>query len=310
MHKDFLAISDYGRDELEHLLDLAEDIKSNRDKYSTSLKGKTLGMIFHKASTRTRVSFETGIYQMGGIGYYYGENQLQIGRGELISDTAQVLSRYLDAILIRTFSHSNVLSLAKFATIPVINGLTDYNHPCQALADLLTIWEKLKRIKGLTMTYIGDGNNMAASLLAACVTMDMNFNIVCPEKYNLTHEVWTRWEKKAIEQGVSIKMTPNLEDGVQGANIVYTDVWASMGQEEEQQVRLHEFKNYQVTNKVMKMADKDAIFMHCLPAHRGEEVSEDVIDGPQSIVFDQAENRLHAQKAIMYYLMKECQENK
>lgn len=307
MVKDFIALTDFSSAELAELLTLAKEMKANPEKYSNALKGKTLGMIFNKHSTRTRVSFEAGIYQLGGIGLFFGPGQLQINRGEPIADTARVLSRYLDGIMIRTFDHLDVEQLAEHASIPIINGLTDYNHPCQVMADLQTIKEKLGQLQGLTLAYVGDGNNMAVSLLFGCVKMGMNVSIVTPKDYALNNAVIDKISEEANEKGLTLQFTDQIENGVKGADVVYTDVWASMGQEEEQVLREKAFKDFTVDDKVMSWANKNAIFMHCLPAHRGEEVTASVIDGPQSVVFDEAENRLHAQKAIMYRLMQDKQ---
>jgi ornithine carbamoyltransferase len=304
MVKDFVALTDFSTKDLRKLLDLAHDMKKDPKEYRKALKGKTLGMIFEKHSTRTRISFEVGIFQLGGVGLFFGPNQLQIARGEPISDTAKVLSRYLDGIMIRTFKHSDVEGLAQHATIPVINGLTDYNHPCQVMADLQTIEEHFKRLEGLKLTYVGDGNNMAVSLLFGCVKMGMDVSLVSPKDYTVTDAAVKLIEAEAKEKGVKITLTDNIEEGVSGSNVVYTDVWASMGQESEQAKREKAFEGFCVNDQVMSWADKEAIFMHCLPAHREEEVSASVIDGPQSVVFDEAENRLHAQKAIMATLMK------
>ncbi|HLB58559.1 MAG TPA: ornithine carbamoyltransferase [Bdellovibrionota bacterium] len=304
MKKDFIALTDFTSKELEGMILLAEKMKKNPDKYRKSLQGKTLGMIFNKHSTRTRVSFEVGIFQLGGIGLYFGPGQLQLDRGESVSDTAKTLSRYLDGIMIRTFSHKDVEELAKHATVPVINGLTDFNHPCQIMADILTIKEKFKKLKGLKLVYLGDGNNVATSLLFGCVKMGIDITIISPKDYSLSPKIVKTIETEAKEKGVKILLTDNVKEGVLGANIVYTDTWASMGQEEEKLRRQEIFRPFAVNEKVMSSADKNAIFMHCLPAYRGSEVSQSVIDGPQSVVFDEAENRLHAQKAIMYTLMK------
>lgn len=302
--KDFIAISDFTSDEIRNLISLAEKIKKTPNEYRESLKGKTLGMIFNKHSTRTRISFEVGIFQLGGTGLFFGPGQLQLDRGEPIDDTAHVLSRYLDGIMIRTFNHNDVVNLAKYASIPVINGLTDYNHPCQVMADILTVKEKFGKTDGLKFTYVGDGNNMAVSIVAGCVKTGMHVAIVSPKDYTLPQQAVDVVKDEAKQKGIKITLTDSIEEGVSGANIVYTDVWASMGQEEEHAKRVKAFLSYQVTDKVMAFADKKAIFMHCLPAHRGEEVAASVIDGPQSVVFDEAENRLHAQKAVMYSLMK------
>jgi ornithine carbamoyltransferase len=305
MHKDFLSVADYSTEELKKLLDLAKQMKANPKEYREVLKGKTLGMIFEKNSTRTRVSFEVGIYQLGGVGLFFGPNQLQLSRGEPISDTAAVLSRYLDGIMIRTFSHQDVLDLAKYSTIPVINGLTDYNHPCQAMADMQTVIERFGKTEGLKLAYVGDGNNVAVSLLNACVKLGMHCSLVSPKKYTMPQVEVKKVQQEADKKKLKICLTENVEEGVAGAHVIYTDVWASMGQEKEREQRLRDFAGFTVDKKVMSYADKSAIFMHCLPAHRGEEVAVEVIDGPQSAIFDEAENRLHAQKAIMYQLMKD-----
>lgn len=304
MKKDFISLLDFSSQELTGLIELAEKMKKNPQEYREALKGKTLGLIFEKHSTRTRVSFETGIYQLGGIGFFYGPGQLQLDRGEPISDTAQVLSRYLDGIMMRTHEHSKVTNMAKYASIPIINGLTDFNHPCQVMADALTIKEKFGKFDGLKFAYVGDGNNMAFSLLAMCVKMGMHAAIISPAAYSLKKEDIEPILKEAKEKNLEITLTDNIEKGVKNANIVYTDVWTSMGQEAETQKRMKAFKGFCVDDKVMGWAASNAIFMHCLPAHRGEEVEASVIDGKQSVIFDEAENRLHAQKAIMYTLMK------
>ncbi len=305
MVKDFIALTDFSSKELGEFLSLAKEMKTHPEKFSAVLKGKTLGMIFNKHSTRTRVSFEAGIYQLGGIGLFFGPGQLQINRGEPIADTARVLSRYLDGIMIRTFDHQDVELLAEHASIPIINGLTDYNHPCQVMADLQTIEEKFGHLEGLTLAYVGDGNNMAVSLLFGCVKMGINVSIVTPKDYALDKSVIEKISDEANDKGLTLTFTDNMEYGVKDADVVYTDVWASMGQEEEQAHREKAFKDFTVDDKVMSYANKDAIFMHCLPAHRGEEVSASVIDGHQSVIFDEAENRLHAQKAILYTLMQD-----
>ena len=279
-------------------------MKEDPSNYSDSLRGKVLGMIFYKKSTRTRLSFEVGILQLGGFGIFISPDEMQVARGETLADTAKALSRYLDGIMIRTFAHEDVVELAQHATVPVINGLTDYNHPCQALADMMTIDEKFGQLRGKKLAYIGDGNNMALSLMVACIKFGMNISIVSPEKYSLNKEELHLSIKEAELKNIKILLTSNVEEGVSDADIVYTDVWASMGQDEERDLRVKEFAGYCVDSRVMSMAKNEALFMHCLPAHRGEEVSASVIDGKASIVFDQAENRLHLQKAILYKLMK------
>jgi ornithine carbamoyltransferase len=304
MKKDFLTLADFSSKELGGMVTLASQMKANPKNYHQTLGGKVLGMIFNKKSTRTRLSFEVGITQLGGAGIFISTQDTQTSRGETIADTAKVLSRYLDGIMIRTYEHSDAVEMAKHATIPVINGLTDYNHPCQALADMMTIKEKFGDLKGKKMAYVGDGNNMAISLMCACVKFDMDISIVSPEKYSLSPKDLPDVIQEADEKNLKVELTTNVEEGVAGSHVVYTDVWASMGQEEEAEKRVQDFSGYCVDSKMMSMAEKDAIFMHCLPAHRGEEVSADVIDGEASIVFDQAENRLHVQKAIMHQLMK------
>ena len=304
MKKDFLTLEDFTSEELDGMVKLAGQMKANPKNYRESLSGKALGMIFNKKSTRTRLSFEVGIIQLGGTGIFISIQDTQAARGETLSDTAKVLSRYLDGIMIRTYEHDDAIELAAHATIPVINGLTDYNHPCQALADMMTIKEKLGETKGKKMAYVGDGNNMALSLMCACVKFDMDISIISPENHALAPGILPNIEREAQEKNLKIQLTANTEEGLAGAHIVYTDVWASMGQEDEAEKRALDFVGYSVDERIMSMADKDAIFMHCLPAHRGEEVSAEVIDGGASVVFDQAENRLHAQKAIMHQLMR------
>lgn len=305
MKKDFISLLDYSTNELNKFIELAEKIKRDPKDYRKSLRGNSLGMIFTKSSTRTRISFEVGIFQLGGQGLYLGANDLQLARGETIYDTAKVLSRYLDGIMIRTYSHNDVVELAKESTIPVINGLTDYNHPCQVMADLLTIKEKKKKLEGLTLAYVGDGNNMTRSLLFGCMRMGMNVNVVCPKGYDLEEELAPIAEKLGKEHKCHARFTSDMKLGMEGVDVVYTDTWTSMGQENEREKRLKDLAAYEVNDHSMAYAKKDAIFLHCLPCHRGEEVSASVIDGPQSCVFDEAENRLHAQKAIMYKLMKD-----
>jgi ornithine carbamoyltransferase len=297
--RDFLANTDLTRQETARILDLAGEMKSGkyRDK---PLAGKTLGMVFAKSSTRTRVSFEVGTFQLGGHALFLSSRDIQLGRGEPIRDTARVLSRYLDGIMIRTFAQDDVVELGRFATIPIINGLTDLLHPCQLLADLLTIKENLGTWEGKTVAWIGDGNNMANSWIECAGLLGFELRLACPEGYEPNHEIF---EKNSKLTRLTITELP--EEAVQGAHVVNTDVFASMGQEGEADIRLQAFQGYCVDAKLMKMADPRAIFLHCLPAHRGEEVSEEVLEGPQSRVWDQAENRLHAQKALMAFLMGE-----
>ncbi|MBP1965828.1 ornithine carbamoyltransferase [Paenibacillus aceris] len=299
--KDFLALADYTPEEIEYLIHYGIELKRKqkaREPHAV-LAGKTLGMIFEKSSTRTRVSFEVGMYQLGGQALFLSKNDLQLGRGETVWDTAQTLSRYLDGIMIRTYEHRKVIDLARGATVPVINGLTDYAHPCQVMADYQTVLEKKGRLKGIKVAYIGDGNNMVHSLMVGASKLGMDFAIASPEGYDPDQEVIQNSKENAAQYGGSVLLTRDPREAIENADIVYTDVWASMGFEAEQQEREIAFKNYQINEDLVKYAKSDYLFMHCLPAHRGEEVSEGVIDGAHSIIFDQAENRLHAQKAIM-----------
>jgi ornithine carbamoyltransferase len=293
----FLAIPDFSRSELLAVFDLAARMKRG-DYREKPLAGKTLGMIFAKSSTRTRVSFEVGAFQLGGHALFLSSRDIQLGRGEPIRDTARVLSRYLDGIMIRTFDHGDVEELARYATIPVINGLTDLLHPCQVMADLMTVRESLGGWDGKVIAWIGDGNNMANSWLNAAGSLGFELRLACPEGYRPNPEIFRRNQAKT-----TITLTDDPREAARGADVVNTDVWASMGQEEEQAERVRAFQGYTVDEELMSTANRDAIFLHCLPAHRGEEVSEAVIEGQQSRVWDEAENRLHVQKAIMATLM-------
>ncbi|MGE5703600.1 MAG: ornithine carbamoyltransferase [Clostridia bacterium] len=299
--RDVLRIDEFSGEELSYLLQSAIQLKQmhkNGHLYQP-LKGKTLGMIFDKASTRTRVSFEVGMYQLGGLGMFMSGKELQIGRGEPISDTAKVLSRYLDAIMIRTYSHADVELLAEHATIPIINGLTDRFHPCQALADLLTILEHKGKLQGIKLAYLGDGNNVAASLVLAAATLGVEVRVATPKGYELEDEVAEKTKQLAAKSGANVILTTDPAEAAAGADVLYTDVWTSMGFEAENEIRLKAFADYQINEQIAKLADPNYLFMHCLPAHRGEEVTAGVIDGPNSVIFDQAENRMHAQKAIL-----------
>lgn len=297
MVRHFLAIPDFSKPELLELFDLAARMKRG-DYREKPLAGKTLGMIFAKSSTRTRVSFEVGAYQLGGHALFLSSRDIQLGRGEPIRDTARVLSRYLDGIMIRTYDHSDAEELARYGSIPVINGLTDLLHPCQVLADLLTVRENLGGWDGKVIAWVGDGNNMANSWIEAAGSLGFELRLACPEGYQPNPDILERnWRK------TKIVLTTDPREAVRGAHVVNTDVWASMGQEEEQEQRARAFKGYMVDDRLLQAADRKAIFLHCLPAHRGEEVSEDVIEGSQSRVWDQAENRLHVQKALMAMLI-------
>ncbi len=303
--KSLVSINDLSLEEIWQIFELSSSLKlkliSGEEHHL--LKGKTLGMIFSKPSTRTRVSFEVGIYQLGGIGMYFGPGDLQLKRSESIPDTAKVLSRYLSGIMIRTFDHQDVVDLAKHASIPVINGLTDLLHPCQVLTDLFTILEKKRTLKGLKLAYVGDGNNMAHSLLHGCSKVGMNISIASPEGYKPQKQIVENALKNAKSSGSKIEIVDDPAIAVKDADVIYTDVWASMGQESESEKRKKIFKNYQVNSSLVKHAKEDYIFMHCLPAHRGDEVTDEVADSPNSVIFDEAENRLHVQKAIMALLM-------
>ncbi|GAB4288667.1 MAG: ornithine carbamoyltransferase [Ignavibacteriaceae bacterium] len=303
--KSLISINDLSLEEIYEIFDVSQSLKLKQltGEPHRILEGKTLGMIFSKPSTRTRVSFETGIYQLGGIGMYFGPNDLQLGRSENISDTAKVLSRYLNGIMIRTFSHQDVIDLARFGSIPVINGLTDLLHPCQVLTDLFTILEKKRKLQGLKLAYIGDGNNMAHSLLYGCSKTGINISIASPSGYKPVKEIVENAKRNAKYMGSGIEILSDPVDAVKNADIVYTDVWASMGQESEAEERRKKFMKYQVNPSLVKHAKEDYLFMHCLPAHRGEEVVDEVADSENSVIFDEAENRLHVQKAIMALLM-------
>jgi ornithine carbamoyltransferase len=300
--RSFTRVANWSRDELLEVLDLADDLKRRQQAREEHhlLPGRSLGMVFQKPSTRTRVSFEVGIYQLGGTGLYLSAGDLQLGRGETIKDTAVVLSRYLDAIMIRTFAQSDVEELAANASIPVINGLTDSAHPCQALADVMTIRERFGRLEGLKVVYLGDGNNVCASLMIACAKLGMNFVAATPSDYRPDEEV------VRIARGASgpIELTDDPRAAVEGADVLYTDVWTSMGQEDERQQRLRDLAGFGIDSELVEQADDNAIVLHCLPAHYGEEITEEVLYGPQSAVWDQAENRLHAQKALMALVIR------
>jgi ornithine carbamoyltransferase len=303
--KHLISIHDLSPEEINEIFKLSKKLKVELKKgiQHHILKGKTLGMIFTKSSTRTRVSFETGMYQLGGYPIFLSAADIQLGRGETIYDTACVLSRYIDGIMIRTFSHSDVEDLAKYGTIPVINGLTDLMHPCQALADLFTVYEHKGELKGLKLAYVGDGNNVANSLLHACSKVGMDISVASPEGFKCDENVIKEAMETAGQSGSRIVLTSNPEEAVAGADAVYTDTWVSMGQESEKEQRIKTFMPYQINGKLFSIAKKDAVFLHCLPAYRGYEVTGEVIDGPRSVIFDEAENRLHVQKAVMVMTM-------
>src|SRR5881398_2563555 len=300
--RSFTRVADWSRDELLEVLDLADELKrlqQGREEHHL-LPGRTLGMIFQKPSTRTRVSFEVGIYQLGGTALYLSAGDLQLGRGETIKDTAVVLSRYLDAIMIRTFAQSDVEELAANASIPVINGLTDSSHPCQALADVMTIRERFGRIEGLKVVYLGDGNNVCASLMDACAMLGATFAAATPPGYEPAEEAL----RIARDAGGSVELTHDPDSAVPGADVLYTDVWTSMGQDDEREQRLRDLRGYGIDSGTVARAGAGAIVLHCLPAHYGEEITEEVLYGQQSAVWDQAENRLHSQKALLALVMR------
>lgn len=303
--KSFISNNDITIEETYQIFDLSRILKQRQltGEPHRLLEGKTLGMIFTKPSTRTRVSFETGIYQLGGMGMYFGPNDLQLGRSESISDTAKVLSRYLNGIMIRTFDHQDVIDLAKHASIPVINGLTDLLHPCQILADLFTILEKKRKLQGLKLAFIGDGNNVAHSLLHGCSLLGMNISVASPSGYKPNKQIVNEALTNAKFMGSKVEIVDDPVKAVRNADVIYTDVWASMGQEKEAEERKKKFTKYQVNSKLIMNAKEDYLFMHCLPAHRGDEVTNEVADSPNSVIFDEAENRLHVQKAIMALLI-------
>jgi len=303
--KDFIEIHDWTAAEVMEIFELAKEIKQKPKKFRDALEGQTLAMIFEKSSTRTRVSFEAGMFQLGGHALFLSSRDIQLGRGEPITDTAKVLSRYVDGIMARTFAHKTVTDLAENASVPVINGLTDLAHPCQVMTDYFTAWEKFGgELKGRKIAYVGDGNNMAHSLMFGAPKVGMDIAIATPAAYAPDANVTAQAQADAAAAGTKMILTNSIEEAVRDADIVETDVWASMGQEAEAEQRHRDFAGWIVDSALMAKAKPSAIFMHCLPAHRGEEVAADVIDSPQSVIFDEAENRLHVQKAIMVALMK------
>lgn len=307
MKKDFLAITDYSSQEIQHMLDLAVRLKKEHFSGGNEplFKGKTLAMIFQKPSLRTRVSFDMAMRQMGGDALYLSPQEIGLGQRESIADVARVLAGYVDVLMARVFDHKHVVELAKWADVPVVNGLSDYNHPCQGMADALTIIERFGSMKGLNVTYVGDGNNVAVSLMHVCALLGANFTLASPEGYDLTPEPIQIAEEIAARTGVSLHFMRDVHDAVRGAHVIYTDTWTSMGQEAETEKRVKVFPPYQVNAKLVSEADPNVIVMHCLPAHRGQELTDEVADGPHSVIFPQAHNRLHAQKAVLYHLLVE-----
>jgi ornithine carbamoyltransferase len=299
-----LSLKDYAREEIEEIFDLTHQVKADPNAYGGVLQGKSLAMIFQKPSTRTRVSFEVGMFQLGGQALYLGAESVQLSRGESVADTARVLSRYVHGIMARVYSHQDILDLAKHGTVPVINGLSDLLHPCQALADYFTLRERRGGLEGLKVAYVGDGNNVAHELIFGAVKLGLSISIASPQGYEPNQLIVKSANREAQRLGTAQpQVVADPYAAVEGADVVYTDVWTSMGQEGEAEARLAAFEGYAVTPELMASANPEAIFMHCLPAHRGEEVLAEVADGPQSVIFDEAENRLHVQKAVMMLLM-------
>jgi ornithine carbamoyltransferase len=306
MKKDLLSINDLTVEEMQIVFRRADELRKEPGRYESLLKGKVLAMIFEKPSTRTRVSFEVGMRQLGGDAIYLSSGDMQLSRGESIKDTAKTLERYVDGIVARVYRHRDLAELAKHAKIPVINGLSDLHHPCQALADMYTIRQKKRRLRGLKFAYVGDGgSNMADSLMLACTKLGMNVYVACPKKYTPHSQVLKDAEMNAKIFWDTLKIVPTVKQAVTNADIIYTDTWVSMGEEAQKKKREKELSPYQVNSDVVKLARKDCIVMHCLPAHRGHEITDEVMDGPNSVVFDQAENRLHVQKALLTMLLRE-----
>ncbi len=303
MKKDFVTVKDLSCGEIADIFSLTAELKRNKTKFSAALKGKTLALIFQKPSNRTRVSFEVGMYQLGGYSIYLSPGEISLGVREAVRDVAKTLSRYVDGIVLRTYEHNNVLELAKYASVPVINGLSDFSHPCQALADLYTVKEKLGLLKGKTLAYVGDGNNVCNSLLFACSKIGMNINVACPKGYTPLQGVVSESKVLAKQNKSSVNIFNNPFAAVKEADVIYTDVWASMGQEKEAAKRKKAFRGFQVDKNLIQAAKKNVLIMHCLPAHRGEEITDEVLDSKNSVVFDQAENRMHVQKAILIKLL-------
>ncbi|OGW98359.1 MAG: ornithine carbamoyltransferase [Omnitrophica WOR_2 bacterium GWC2_45_7] len=303
MKRDLISLQDLTRQEISNLLDLTEELKTHKELSHDRLKGKTIALVFQKPSNRTRVSFEVGIAQLGGHCIYLGPEEINLGVRESTADVSKTLSRYLDGIVARTHTHQDIIDLTRHATIPIINGLSDLCHPCQALTDIFSIKEKFGRLEGLTVAYVGDGNNVCHSLMLACTKMGVHINVATPPLYEPKQEMIQIAQSYGQESGAKVLITHSPQEAVQKTNVIYSDTWVSMGQEEETHNRLIAFNDYQVNAELVKLAMSDYIFMHCLPAHRGQEVTDEIIDGGHSIVFDQAENRLHTQKAILIFLL-------
>ena len=305
MKRDFLAIADYSAEEIKEMLDLALDLKKEYFSHGNQpiLSGKVLGMIFNKPSLRTRISFDMAMRHLGGDALFISPAEIGLGQRESIADVARVMAGYVQGIMARVFEHDHVIELAKYSSVPVINGLSDYNHHCQAMPDVLTIYEKFSKLEGLNVVFIGDGNNVAVSLMHACAKLGMNFSIASPEGYDIPAAAWESAEKMASESGSRLDAFRDPVESVKGKDVIYTDTWVSMGQEEEAERRKKVFPPFQVNSDLVSKANKDVIVLHCLPAHRGYELTDEVADGPHSVIFPQAHNRLHAQKAILVKLL-------
>ena len=305
MKRDFLAIADYSAEEIKEMLDLAVNLKKEYFSHGNKpiLSGKVLGMIFNKPSLRTRISFDMAMRHLGGDALFISPAEIGLGQRESIADVARVMAGYVQGIMARVFEHEHVVELAKYSSVPVINGLSDYNHPCQAMADVFTIYEKFSKLEGLNVVFIGDGNNVAVSLMHACAKLGLNFSIASPEGYDIPAAAWESAEKMALESGAKLDTFRDPVEAVKGKDVIYTDTWVSMGQEEEAERRKKVFPPFQVNADLVSKANKDVIVMHCLPAHRGQELTDEVADGPHSAIFPQAHNRLHAQKAILVKLL-------
>ena len=302
--ENLISIKDISVGEINKIFKLAEKLKKNKKKFKKAVRGKALGLVFQKPSNRTRVSFSVGMHQMGGDCTYLSPQEIQLGARETIKDVSLTLSRYLDAVVLRTYSHNDLLEFAKYATVPVVNGLTDLLHPCQALADLFTIKEKFRKLSGIKLAYVGDGNNVCHSLLYACSQLGVDLNIATPVNYQPRAQIIEHAKELALKSKAILSLSNNNpKEAVKDADVIYTDVWASMGHETEQAKRVKDFAGFQVNTALTALAKKNCLIMHCLPAHRGQEITEQVIDGENSIVFDQAENRLHVQKAILILLL-------
>lgn len=304
MKRDFLSIADWSAKDLQKLLDLSADMKARPGKYKDSIRGKSVALIFEKQSLRTHVTFDVGIYQLGGHSVYLTQSDINLGKRESIYDVSKNLERWMDAVVVRTYAHQSCVDMGRYMKIPVVNALTDYEHPCQAIGDFLTVVEHIGKLKKKKFVFVGDGNNVCNSLMLMSAKMGMNFVAATPEGYDPPSDVLRLSRKEGKETGAMIEVIHDLPEAMRDADVVYTDVWVSMGQEDEKEERLKTFRPFQVNQRLMKLAKKSAIFMHCLPAHRGEEVTDDVIDSKQSVVWDESENRLHSQKAIIHTLIK------